>query len=149
MIQRQGERWPYHDGKRRFTSKMNMDQMRRVLLNCACGFTKEMEVVRPLSPPPPPPPPSTPSQPGPQQDMGVWDPWDSRCPLPLLCNHHLRSPPFLSLAQLPQHQTQALRKSPLLAWPLAADKQAQAPSSPKMTKEWTWTWTLLKASTQR
>ncbi|KAF8120516.1 hypothetical protein EV363DRAFT_1422046 [Boletus edulis] len=75
MVQRQVERWPYHDGKRRFTSKTNMDRMRAVLLNCTFGFTKEVEVVRLLSPslpPPPPPPPGTPSlPPGPREDVGM------------------------------------------------------------------------------
>ncbi|KAF8421338.1 hypothetical protein L210DRAFT_856872, partial [Boletus edulis BED1] len=47
MVQRQVERWPYHDGKRRFTSKTNMDRMRAVLLNCTFGFTKEVEVSCP------------------------------------------------------------------------------------------------------
>lgn len=64
MVERQAEKWPYHDGRRRFTMKTNMDRMRAVLLNRALGFTKEVEVVRPLSPTP-----GTPSEPGPQQDM--------------------------------------------------------------------------------
>ncbi|KAF8129502.1 hypothetical protein EV363DRAFT_1584558 [Boletus edulis] len=85
MVQRQVERWPYHDGKRRFTSKTNMDRMRAVLLNCTFGFTKEVEVVRPLSPspPPPPPPPGTPSlPPGPREDVGMEHLQDAAPPLP-------------------------------------------------------------------
>ena len=45
MVERQAEKWPYHDGQRQFTTKMNMDRMRAVLLNRALGFTKEVEVV--------------------------------------------------------------------------------------------------------
>ncbi|KAH0832251.1 hypothetical protein J3R83DRAFT_13226 [Lanmaoa asiatica] len=41
MVQRQINRWPYHDGRRRFTSKTNMGVMRGVLLNWAFGFTKQ------------------------------------------------------------------------------------------------------------
>ena len=105
MVQRQPEKWPYHNSKHRFTSKMNMDRMHSVLLNRTFGFTKEVAVVRPLSPspppppllPPPPPPPSlppppsgTPSQPQqstpkPWQDADMegqtpQDPQDGRCP---------------------------------------------------------------------
>ena len=105
MVQRQSEKWPYHDGKRQFTSKTNMDRMHSVLLNRTFGFTKEVAVVRPLSPspppppllPPPPPPPSLPpppsgmpgqpqqSTPEPWQDADTEgrtprDPQDGRCP---------------------------------------------------------------------
>ena len=41
MVQRQAERWPYRDGRRRFTSKTTMGVMRSVLLNRAFGFTKQ------------------------------------------------------------------------------------------------------------
>ncbi|KIK32247.1 hypothetical protein CY34DRAFT_759548 [Suillus luteus UH-Slu-Lm8-n1] len=40
MVQRQHELWPFKEGKRRFTSKTNMAQMRAVLLNPSYGFTK-------------------------------------------------------------------------------------------------------------
>ena len=107
MVQQQGERWPYHDAKHQFNaSKTNinrmrgvlLNRMRGVLLNHVLGFTKDMEVVRPLSPlpipplpppPPPPPPPCTSSQPGPLQDSDamtemrelVWDNGRWRPPL--------------------------------------------------------------------
>ena len=84
MVQRQAQKWPYSDVRRRFTSKTNMDRMRGVLLNRAFGFTKEVEVVLPLSPspsPPPPPaaaaappPPPCGSQAGPQQDVEAREP---------------------------------------------------------------------------
>ncbi|KAH0829060.1 hypothetical protein J3R83DRAFT_2517 [Lanmaoa asiatica] len=45
MVQRQIDRWPYHDGRRRFTSKTNMGVMRGVLLNRAFGFTKQRRDV--------------------------------------------------------------------------------------------------------
>ncbi|KAG2342615.1 hypothetical protein BDR05DRAFT_990215 [Suillus weaverae] len=41
MVQRQQDRWPFKEGRRGFTSKTNMVQMRAVLLNPACGFTKQ------------------------------------------------------------------------------------------------------------
>ena len=40
MVQRQHELWPFKEGKRRFTLKTNMAQMRAVLLNPLYGFTK-------------------------------------------------------------------------------------------------------------
>jgi hypothetical protein len=88
MVQRQAEKWPHRDSRRQFTSKTNMDRMRGVLLNHAFGFTKEVEVVRPLSPTPGSA--GTPSQPEPQQDdmemRGMQDRGDDddgRCPPPL------------------------------------------------------------------
>ncbi|KAG1869437.1 hypothetical protein DFJ58DRAFT_837733 [Suillus subalutaceus] len=76
--------WPFKEGKRHFTSKTNMAQMRAVLLNPAYGFTKppqapaSKQVVAQRSntvsadgpiPPPPPAPPSasspTPTPPSP------------------------------------------------------------------------------------
>ena len=62
MIQQQADKWFYHDSKRRFTLKTNMDRMRSVLLNCTLSFT-EAKVVLPFSPP------GTPSQPGPQRGL--------------------------------------------------------------------------------
>ena len=56
MVQQQAQRWPCSDVRRHFTLKTNMDWMCSVLLNCAFGFTKEVEVVLPLSPSPSPPP---------------------------------------------------------------------------------------------
>ncbi|KAI9573822.1 hypothetical protein HD554DRAFT_2166606 [Boletus coccyginus] len=83
MVQRQPEKWPYRDGRHRFTSKTNMDRMRGILLNRTLGFMKEVEVIRPLSPSPVP---HAPGQPVPQQDTemcGLEDHWDDgRCPLP-------------------------------------------------------------------
>lgn len=49
MVQQQPEKWPYHNGRCQFTLKMNMDQMCDVLLDRALGFTKEVEVIQPLS----------------------------------------------------------------------------------------------------
>ena len=93
MVERQAEKWPYHDGRRRFTMKTNMDRMRAVLLNRALGFTKEVEVVQPLSPTP-----GTPSEPGPQQDMAeMRDPRDrdddGKCSLPPLATTQLTGSP--------------------------------------------------------
>ena len=51
MVQRQVEKWPYHDSKRQFTMKTNVDCMRNMLLNRTFRFTKEVTVVRPLSGP--------------------------------------------------------------------------------------------------
>ena len=49
MVQRQVEKWPYHDSKHQFTMKTTMDRMRSVLLNRAFGFMREVNVMRPLS----------------------------------------------------------------------------------------------------
>ncbi|KAI9453825.1 hypothetical protein HD554DRAFT_2179257 [Boletus coccyginus] len=45
MVQRQIERWSYHNAKRQFMGKMNMGIMRSVLLNRAFGFTKQRQAV--------------------------------------------------------------------------------------------------------
>jgi hypothetical protein len=42
MVQRQQEKWPFKEGRKRFTSKTNMRQMRSILLNPAYGFTKQV-----------------------------------------------------------------------------------------------------------
>ncbi|KIJ58455.1 hypothetical protein HYDPIDRAFT_34159 [Hydnomerulius pinastri MD-312] len=47
MVQRQIDRWPYHEGKKKFTSKTNMTQMRNVLLNPTFGFTKQTDATAP------------------------------------------------------------------------------------------------------
>lgn len=65
IVKRQQDRWPFKEGRRRFTSKTNMAQMRAVLLNPAYGFTKQAPAPRQIEvqpsnaglPPPPPPPP--------------------------------------------------------------------------------------------
>jgi len=48
MVQRQIERWLYHNTRRRFTGKTNMGAMRSVLLNRVFRFTKQ----RPAAPAP-------------------------------------------------------------------------------------------------
>ena len=57
MVQRQVEKWPYHDSKRRFTMKTTVDQMCGVLLNRVFGFTREVKVMIPLPVPGTPGPP--------------------------------------------------------------------------------------------
>jgi hypothetical protein len=42
MVRRQQDRWPFKEGRKRFTSKTNMTQMRAVLLNPTYGFTKQV-----------------------------------------------------------------------------------------------------------
>ncbi|OAX42214.1 hypothetical protein K503DRAFT_387947 [Rhizopogon vinicolor AM-OR11-026] len=40
MVQRQRDKWPFQESKKRFTSKTNMLQMHAVFLNPVHGFTK-------------------------------------------------------------------------------------------------------------
>ena len=42
MVQRQQDKWPFKEGRKRFTSKTNMHQIRSILLNPAHGFTKQV-----------------------------------------------------------------------------------------------------------
>ena len=57
MVQRQVEKWPYHDSKCRFTMKTTMDRMCGVLLNRVFGFMREVKVMIPLPVPGTPGPP--------------------------------------------------------------------------------------------
>ena len=41
IVQRQSEKWPYHDRNRRFTTKTNANRMRSMLFNRTFGFTSE------------------------------------------------------------------------------------------------------------
>ena len=41
IVQRQSEKWPYHDRKRRFTTKTSVNRMRSMLLNRTFGFMSE------------------------------------------------------------------------------------------------------------